>query len=79
MKKVFGTDDLSPVIIIDLGRSEWRYADENGSEVVVWKVEASENTSERWIVVGFGTNSIMYSYDIVYDQDHVDRIIKEKY
>jgi hypothetical protein len=63
----------------DLGTSEWRHADENGSEVVVWKVEASENTSERWIVVGFGTNSIMYSYDIVYDQDHVDRIIKEKY
>ena len=63
----------------DLGRSEWSHADENGSKVVVWKVEASENTSESWIVVGFGTNSIMYSYDIVYDQDHVDRIIKEKY
>jgi len=31
------------------------------------------------VVIGFNSNSIMYSYDIVYSQSEADRVIKEKY
>ena len=63
----------------DLGRSEWSHRDNNGSEVVMWEIEGSESTSGYWIVIGFSSNSIMYSYDIVYSQGEADRVIKEKY
>ncbi|MFL2905185.1 MAG: hypothetical protein ACJZ8W_09280 [Limisphaerales bacterium] len=63
----------------DLGSSEWSHTDNNGSEVVLWEIEGSETSSGYWIVIGFNSNSIMYSYDIVYSQDEADRVIKGKY
>ena len=63
----------------DLGRSEWSHVDNNGTAVALWEIEGHEGASDYWIVISFSTNSVMYSYDIVYSQDDANRVIKEKF